>query len=518
MKNRVIKFMSIFLVICILEMQTAVAQDISVNAGTPKNLTIEKIFDKDLSGRDVVSGLIVKFSHDERFLKLVEEKDDSGSLYHVSFGTQMRIDGGKWFDFGNTQYLPLSKLYDEGKSVEIFNFKNATPDTQSKDFESIKPALLAYTNAAGDRSYYFDPDRKLIEVRISYKIYAVSQENYFEGEWSDICGIGKIFTEGEITSFKNPPLIFDMSLRKNEQGLVQTAFKTIHPPDMSVAVASPGAQVMYYLEVRYDNEEWLPLDFALVSQMISDGSHWYTLPPGDDGKNADISSTKIELRMNYGWYAGKAPKNHGEKAALFSSVFSDVISAESWPKGEVSAWAVSDLKIANEIGIVPKSIKKERNLTSGITRIEFAALCVKTYEVMSGKKVEVTGENPFKDTSDQEILKAYSLGIVRGKSDTLFCPDELLTRQEASAMLMRVYKKHFIKGWSFEKDSDFKLSYEVQKNFLDDENISQWAKESVYFMSANGIIFGVGENRFSPLSTTSREQAVVIALRMVNKF
>jgi hypothetical protein len=53
-------------------------------------------------------------------------------------------------------------------------------------------------------------------------------------------------------------------------------------------------------------------------------------------------------------------------------------------------------------------------------------------------------------------------------------------------------------------------------------------KDSVYFMAANGVINGTGNNMFSPRATTSdeeargyaqatREQALVIALRMVEK-
>ncbi len=59
--------------------------------------------------------------------------------------------------------------------------------------------------------------------------------------------------------------------------------------------------------------------------------------------------------------------------------------------------------------------------------------------------------------------------------------------------------------------------------------ISDWAKDSVYFMNANEIILGVGENRFAPKNITTdeearnyanatRERALSIAVRMVDKF
>ena len=62
--------------------------------------------------------------------------------------------------------------------------------------------------------------------------------------------------------------------------------------------------------------------------------------------------------------------------------------------------------------------------------------------------------------------------------------------------------------------------------FADDADISGWAKDSVYFMAANKIINGVGDNRFAPRNITTdqeargyanatREQALAIAVRMV---
>jgi len=62
--------------------------------------------------------------------------------------------------------------------------------------------------------------------------------------------------------------------------------------------------------------------------------------------------------------------------------------------------------------------------------------------------------------------------------------------------------------------------------FADDAKISDWAKPSVYFMTANKIIAGTGNNMFSPRATTAaeeaalyasatREQALAIAVRTV---
>ncbi len=93
-------------------------------------------------------------------------------------------------------------------------------------------------------------------------------------------------------------------------------------------------------------------------------------------------------------------------------------------------------------------------------------------------------------------------------------------------MLTRVYKKVTMEGWTLESDSQFKLDYVKPAAFDDDEIISSWAKDSVYFMVANNIIKGIGGNKFAPKNTSSaeeamlyanatREQALLMATRMV---
>ncbi len=124
------------------------------------------------------------------------------------------------------------------------------------------------------------------------------------------------------------------------------------------------------------------------------------------------------------------------------------------------------------------------------------------------------------------MLKAYNLGITTGTSETTFTPNALLNREQAATMLTRTYKKATIDGWTIADDSKFPLNYTKTNTFADDENISNYAKDSVYFMNANGIINGVGDNKFAPKNVTSaeeamgyanatREQAVIIATRMV---
>ena len=114
------------------------------------------------------------------------------------------------------------------------------------------------------------------------------------------------------------------------------------------------------------------------------------------------------------------------------------------------------------------------------------------------------------------------LDVGRFLSDFL----KLLNREQCATMLTRVFKRTTMPGWTLETDGSFTLDYEQPAAFADDEEISGWAKDSVYFMAANGIINGMGGNLFAPRNMTpdqealgyanaTREQALAIAVRMV---
>lgn len=103
--------------------------------------------------------------------------------------------------------------------------------------------------------------------------------------------------------------------------------------------------------------------------------------------------------------------------------------------------------------------------------------------------------NPFTDTKYVEVLKAYNTGITIGVSATEFNPNDLLNREQAATMLTRVFKRATMKGWTIETDAQFELDYKKPAVFADDNRISEWAKDRVYFMVANEIINGVRSNK-----------------------
>lgn len=192
----------------------------------------------------------------------------------------------------------------------------------------------------------------------------------------------------------------------------------------------------------------------------------------------------------------------------------------------VSSWAKEEVENASDSGLIPDKLLGA-DLTQKVTRAEFAAISVSLYEELSSVTYEYDMlNNPFEDISgndyEQEILKAYSLNITTGTSETAFSPDDEITREQMATMLARTYKKAMFDGWTIAKDKEYPLDYSGVQAFADDEMISSYAKESVYFMAKWKIIQGVDNSTFAPKGNAgkdeaygyaTREQAIIIAQR-----
>lgn len=176
-----------------------------------------------------------------------------------------------------------------------------------------------------------------------------------------------------------------------------------------------------------------------------------------------------------------------------------------WKKA--SSWAESELDEASKLELIP-IILDDKDLTKSINRKEFAAIAVKLYKNLTGVNHFNTYSNPFIDVNDIEVIEAYSLGITTGTTETTFSPDELVTREQMATMMTRTLNKVGIDT----------TKVNIATKFNDDAAFSDWASESIYFMSTSDIIKGVGENTFDSKGTATREQAIIIALRSYNKY
>lgn len=173
------------------------------------------------------------------------------------------------------------------------------------------------------------------------------------------------------------------------------------------------------------------------------------------------------------------------------------------PWSKCSPWAREELVRAAEGGIIPPRLTGT-DFTAGMTRAEFAATAVALYDAMGGVETG-TAENPFSDTGDPAVLRAWSLGIVSGVGGGRFDPEGPLTREQAAVMLAQTYRAL---GGTVEGGSP---------SFPDKGEISPWALEAVAFLAGRGLVQGDNAGRFLPRSALTRESALLMAVRMWEK-
>ncbi len=183
-----------------------------------------------------------------------------------------------------------------------------------------------------------------------------------------------------------------------------------------------------------------------------------------------------------------------------------------------SDWAKPELEKAYDAGLIPE-ILKGLDMKKPISREEFAELAVQLYETATGKIILVTVTNPFTDTTNYRILKAYQAGITNGTSDTTFSPNVLITREQCATMLYRDIKA-IAPGANY--------STAGVPDFPDQAHIASWAVEGTKYMSKIKIILGDTNGNFMPKPLTpeheatnygmaSREAAVLMAIRTFEK-
>ncbi|HHV99508.1 MAG TPA: S-layer homology domain-containing protein [Clostridiaceae bacterium] len=227
------------------------------------------------------------------------------------------------------------------------------------------------------------------------------------------------------------------------------------------------------------------------------------------GEDIDIKANVYYFRVRFGYYsiAGYDEYGNGIAADPVYSAYSNIASTaiEAYKYEGASKWAVEELDKAAEYGLITDKIRDKMN--APITREELCEVIMKMYEEIVGE-AKYSDVTVFSDTKNPEIYKAYELGIVKGVGDGKFAPKELTNREQVATMMYRAVK-------AINPNADF--STEGAEKFLDENQISSWALESVKFMSKNGLIKG-SNGYMDPKGTTTREQAVLIVLRTYEKY
>lgn len=155
------------------------------------------------------------------------------------------------------------------------------------------------------------------------------------------------------------------------------------------------------------------------------------------------------------------------------------------------SWAKASILSLAKKGILQGKTETMFYPEDAVTRAEFVSVLYRLTE-----NGAMTGENPFQDVLADDwyysaVMWAYAENIIQGHGGN-FCPNEQITRQDMALILFRYL--------------DISPSKEKQELFEDDRQIAAYARDAVYTMRSIGLLNGREDGTFDPSAYASRAE------------
>ncbi|WP_281885442.1 S-layer homology domain-containing protein [Paenibacillus sp. YYML68] len=224
-----------------------------------------------------------------------------------------------------------------------------------------------------------------------------------------------------------------------------------------------------------------------------------------------LSIFKVEVDNRLTNYGGKFSNGSvGSRLYTFSAytVMENKVSFDD--TSSVNAWAGRQIQSAAAKGIVEGRADKQFVPNDSVTRAEFAKMIVNAYGLNTPNAKETFDDVEATDWFAPYVAAAVKHGLVNGRSEGKFEPNGKITRAEMATIAARALSA--VNGWPAVKDVDASL-----KKFTDNSSIDSTLKAGVALSTAHGIVIGEENEKFNPNGDSTRAQAAVVIYRLLNK-
>lgn len=106
------------------------------------------------------------------------------------------------------------------------------------------------------------------------------------------------------------------------------------------------------------------------------------------------------------------------------------------------------------------------------------------------------------------VAAASRLGIVKGRSDTAFAPNDPISREEMAVMIIRAHEVK--KGLTVQAAAQ-------ELTFADRSQISKWAAESVIAAAELKLVQGKPDGSFAPKGKMTRAESAQVIYNLLGK-
>lgn len=164
------------------------------------------------------------------------------------------------------------------------------------------------------------------------------------------------------------------------------------------------------------------------------------------------------------------------------------------------SWAEAQIEYLAFKGIISGRDDGTFDPNGKITRAEFVKLLVSSIDLPNE-----TTNNSFTDVTKDKwfyepVMKAYALGFINGTDFDVFGAEELITREQLCAI---VYRAMLLADAEIQAEN-------IEVEFTDTEEVSEYALLAVKSMYRAGIVSGMGDGSFNPKGYATRAQAAKI--------
>ncbi|WP_181150947.1 S-layer homology domain-containing protein [Paenibacillus sp. PCH8] len=163
---------------------------------------------------------------------------------------------------------------------------------------------------------------------------------------------------------------------------------------------------------------------------------------------------------------------------------------------KMTSWSYDDIDYAIRAGIIKGYTDGSFRGETKVTRGEFAQMLVKALGLTAtGTEVVADATGHFAEDAIRALLEK---GIMTGYADGSFGPNREIKRAEIAALLARVLDLT-----------------QLNTNAKFEDINGSWAKDSINALGNAGIINGKKELEFTPNANASREESVVLIVRLL---
>lgn len=165
-------------------------------------------------------------------------------------------------------------------------------------------------------------------------------------------------------------------------------------------------------------------------------------------------------------------------------------------------WAREAILYLHGLGVVNGRADGGFAPNDTVTRAEFIKMVVNALKISTGQS-----GSSFADVGTDAWYAPYAAaaersGLITGDANGCFCPNDEITRQDMVTILFRALGE--------EADESPAL------NFTDADSVSGYARAAVAYFTGRGIVNGMGDGSFGARSSATRAQTAAILYKLMN--